>query len=307
MLNTGGQGQVSKRKRVKGKIGDPNDKPELKFCSCIDNGATVTYGNVYIPGVHGTSTLDARSSNSPQVWRPYWLQWPQEGTDFDERVGRRIKVKYLRIKGYATSSPYLIDQVRWRLVLYRTKRNFITVAGSLVEGYPMEWVYDLYRKTYNLEDATTSEAQLAAVNMYYMSFFNPLNMKDNDTKRRILMKGMFNPQSDIGNYKVPQHAITGSSGAGTAAMSVAGYTATGYMQRHFGGVDIGHVANMNASFPIDLTVTLNDNVDCSEYRYVLMIETDCIIGQTPLGEFDRDPSNANYIFSLVAQIYYTDD
>lgn len=305
MLNTGGQGQVSKRKRVKGKIGDPNQKPELKFCSCIDNSATGNYGCIYVPGIHGQSTGGGQTN--PQVWRPYYLQWPNEGTDFDERIGRRIKVKYLRIKGFATSSPYLIDQVRWRLVLYRTKKHYKEVAGSTAELYDMEWLYDLYRKKYNLENGTDSEAQLAAVQMYYMSFFNPLNMKDDDTKRRILMKGIFNPQADIGNYKVPLHNITGNSGAGTAQLAVTAHVIQGYMQRHFTGVDVGHVANMNCSFPIDLTVTLNDNVDCTEYRYVLVFETDCIIGQSPLGEFDRTSANANYIFGIVAQIYYTDD
>lgn len=298
---TGGQGQVSKRKRVKGKIGDPNDKPELKFCSCIDSSNTSQYVGAYFPGIHNNAL------SGPQVWKPYMLQWPAEGTGSDERVGKMIRVKYLRIKGYATSSPFLIDQVRWRLVLYRTKKNYITEGGLITEGYGMDWLYEMYRKTYNLDDNSVSEAQLACVNMYYMSYFNPDVMRDNDTKRRILMKGIFNPNEDIGNFTDPQHTITGSAGGGAASLVVPAHTIRGYFQRHFSGVDVGHVANMNCSFPIDLTVTLNDNVNVEDYRYVIVFESDCIIGQSPTGDFVRDPANANYIFALVAQIYYTDD
>lgn len=299
---TGGQGQVSKRKRVKGKIGDANSKPELKFCSCVDNSSTGSYALAYFPGVHNIANVQG-----PQLWKPYMLDWPQQGADKDERIGKKIRVKYLRVKGFAASSPLLIDQVRWRLVLYRTKKHYIETGGTYSEGYGMDWLKELYRKFYDMDTNSLSTNQLNCVLNYYVSYFNPQNMGDEDCKRRILLKGMFNPNADIGNYTQGNRSITGTVGNQNAALALGGSEWSGRFLLHFSGDDIGHVANMNAYFPIDLTVAMNDNIDTEEYRYLLVFETDCIVGENQAGSYNINISQANFIFGILPQIYYTDD
>lgn len=296
-METGGEGLISKRKRVRGKIGNPSKKPELKFCNVAILGDKYSIFNI--------NGVAARNIEVAGVWRPYPLNWPAVGAGSDQRIGKRIRVKYLRLKGFVASSPYLIQQVRYRIVLYRTKKHFSEDDG-VTEVYDEDWKHLIYNNYHTLDSADSAVIQRDTVHNFYMSFIDQQNMKDTDCKRRILIKGLLKPREDIGNYSNSSATITGTMGNQSIALTRSTFTSSGKFIKHF-AADINTVENMEAYFPIDLTVDLNDNVDCEEYRYVIMVESDVGIGQNAVGDYSYAQVSANYFFRFIPQIYYFDD
>lgn len=294
MISTGGDdGLVSKRKRVRGKVGDPSKHPELKKVNGFFNSELQADNGDWIIGAYWPSGTTKR------LWYPMPLEWPSHGTGSAQMVGKRIRVKMLRLKGFVLSSPFLIMQVRWRIVLYRCLKSFV----NSTETYNMNWVSYNYKKWYDMTSTDTGALQLAAWQNYYASFFDQEAINRRELKRRILVKGVLNPNEDIGNYRNALHEITG----GSNTLNVLPYYSTGVYQRHFEAQDVGNAMNMKSAFPIDVTVEMNDNVDCDQYRYILQIESDTVMGQTDQGAFATSQANANFIFYLVPQIYFTDE
>lgn len=327
MISTGGEGKVSGHKRLRGKIGNPYNAPELKTFNLMDtsNGSHIAYHQDVL-GVYISDTSDPFG-----VWKPIRTIWPPLGNTSHSRIGKRIKVKYLRIKGYVASSPFLITQVRWRLVLYRTLRNLV----NGIEVYNQAFLSSLYVSYRNPEDAqyggTSAALERSTVHNFYESIFNQDAMKVRDCKRRVLVKGLLKPSADIGDYKIPTNS--GPSGylrtvpvVGANEDTIAGQAAgtitraaqyntgvnievpiVGEYLLHNTTVGIDEEVNAKAFFPIDVTVTMNDNIDVAQYTYIFVFESDWGVGQNTGGYYGHTAEYSNYMFSFVPQIYYTDD
>lgn len=358
MITTGGEGKVPPRKRIRGKIGNPSSAPELKSHNLLVNGVDTNvtfYNRRNVFGVYnGTST---------GIWFPIAGQWPQEGSGSHQRIGNKIRVKMLRIKGLVGYSPYLITQVRYRIVLYRTRHipeyNFETFIAPLYSALSVYTGAD-----------TVATRQNSTTYNYYCSYFNNDVMKENEIKRRVLFRGMIKPQPDAPNFKLAAHNLPGefASSANPVQISyttdgkvwgsiytiqqgglgqetsyfntdsthptlgvnnVAAASTTsiqhipmgfavpeqvysGEFQKHYTYAqgEVGSAAdpvNNRGFFPIDLTVAMNDNIDCSKYDYVFVIEADWAIGQDPQGVFAADEAHSNFFIKFVPHIYYTDD
>lgn len=324
MISTGGEGKVSARKRLRGKIGDPSAHPELKQYNLVDasTGATLFYSSQLFYGIYVRE-----ESNAAGIWTPVPLRWPALSNSNSGRIGKRIRIKYLRLKGFIGSSPFLTNQVRYRLVLYRTRRNLVGTE----EVYDQAWLASLYHKYYNMESYATNTGLImnASVNNYYCSFFDPDALKAKDCKRRVLLKGIIKPSQDLGYYMwsandpgylrtVPTVGQNIDTITGQAAGSIQrgaqfqigpahDISVFGRRQKHNISGPIPSEVNCKAFFPIDVTVNMNDNVDCWEYRYVLVLESDWAIGQSDEGVYDIGQNVSNFILSLTPQIYFTDD
>lgn len=302
MISNGGDaGLVSKRKRIRGKVGDPSKHPELKMINGFNLGPATMYTGVNIYGTHPVT------SAVKTVWSPHMLQWPAVGAESYERIGKRIRVKMLRLKGCLLVSPFLIMQVRWRIVLNRCLKNYELVSGTEVEKYDMDWVKENYMNFHPMTYSAVEQQQEAAYLNYYATFFSKEAIEARELKRRILVKGVMNPASDIGNYTAENASVTGTIGDTNVVLTVGGHGYEGRFQHHIAGQGINAPVNMYAAFPIDVTVEMNDNVDCELYRYVLQIETDTVIGQNVNGSFSTGTTFSNFLFFLIPHIYYTDE
>lgn len=360
MISTGGEGKISAKKRLRGKIGDPSKKPELKQYNLMDTSEgdlSKLYQSVILHGVY----IPESHTDYKGIWRPLACNWPRPDVGMMGRIGKKIRIKYLRIKGYVAASPFLVTQVRYRLVLYRTRTNLV----NGVERYDQAWLKTLYKAYNNMEtdipEATIRAVQLCCTENYYMSVFDKDELKSKDCKRRVLLSGLLKPNADIGNYQILTGGIRLATGylstdnTDTIVGNVYGSTfqvgqqsATGYFNAptsgsiplptpsdnvelhlqhsaissttnsevvHMSGQFQKHVAeaalyddvNSRAFFPIDITVNMNDNVDCYEYRYVLVLESDWAVGQTPSGLFQPNVNASNFKMKICPQIYYFDD
>lgn len=305
ITNGGDAGLVSKRKRVRGKVGDPSRHAELKMINGFDLDPANMHSGSSIYGVH---LPNAGVGPAKVLWYPYKLEWPEVGAGPNNRVGKRIRVKMIRLKGFVHSSPFLITQVRWRIVLYRCLKHFEEEEGQQVERYNMGWVDWNYENFHNMElPNDPGDVQAAAVFNYYASYFNKEAIQRREIKRRILVKGVLNPSSDIGNYNNASHTFSGTLGDAQLFGQISSYKSTGTYQHHFSDLSISDPANMQAAFPIDITVEMNDNIDCELYRYVFQIESDTVIGQNAAGVFSTAINTSNFIFYIVPHIYYTDE
>lgn len=353
MITTGGEGKVPPRKRIRGKIGDPSSAPELKTHNLLrndDDPNDTFYSGTMIYGVW-TNTAEG-------LWYPTAGHWPTVGTGAHQRIGKKIRVKLLRLKGYVAYSPYLITQVRYRIVMYRTRR-----AGTYSHS---DWLVPMYSEFGDLNVPNNMNGwQNYCVRDYYCSFFDREYLKQHDIKRRVLFRGIIQPQPDIGNYKMQLAAwagmfaygdnasvvnslttgkecgtivLAGQSGSGgyfntssldTAVQNIQLNTSTslqnipmvfnepaktfsGEFQKHYvsgQGEDYDAVTpvNQRGFFPIDLTVHMNDNVDCEQYDYVFVVESDWCCGQNERGVFAHTKAKTNFNFFFIPQIYYTDD
>lgn len=327
MISTGGEGKISAKKRLRGKIGDPSTKPELKQYNLLDSSQgdlnrmydTVVFYGTYLP------------DNNSQfgVWEPLMCRWPPLGQGMSSRIGKRIRVKYLRIKGYVSASPFLTNQVRYRLVLYRTRAN--QVNG--VETYNQAWLASLYKHYHNYQDTDMSATalQTRAARNYYMSVFDKDSLQAKDCKRRVLCSGLLKPSADIGNYTIPANSATQGyfltkpdnapsnidTITGQAAgqiergaqfiTSVTDIPLRGTFQRHVATADLYEDVNAFSFFPVDITVSMNDNVDTYEYRYILVLESDWAIGQQETGLYSNGNAYSNFKMRICPQIYYFDD
>ena len=364
MIRTGGEGKVPPRKRMRGKIGNPSSAPELKTHNLLraDTDTNVTfYDGALVKGVY------TNSDNG--VWYPIVCNWPVVGTGAHQRIGNKIRVRLLRLKGYVSYTPYLITQVRYRIVLYRCKKvlNFTHV----------QWLAPMYSAFADIANSANVDAkQNACSTDFYAAFFNKTHMKQNEIKRRVLFRGMIKPQQDIGNFtnravqwtgeiapgeqptvisstsnttgkhwgKIWQRVQQGTlyesnsyfnndentvanpapdnvalaSGTSTALHHLVFQqnqpvtTYYGVFQWHYNTpngfvYDAYTAGNQRGFFPIDITVNMNDNVDCEEYRYVFVVESDWCIGQDPSGDFSNAEANSNFFFHFIPHIYYTDD
>lgn len=325
MISTGGEGKVSARKRLRGKIGDPSNHPELKHFNGFDTSVNADqfYKAVVVYGIYVREVNDYYG-----IYRPIPLRWPPLGPAASARIGKRIRIKYLRIKGYIAASPFLITQVRYRLVLYRLRQHLIEGA----EGYDQDWLSSLYEHWANLEEDNSSKViQRNVVRNYYTSYFDVDMLKAQECKRRVLLKGLLKPSADVPNYKIPasatnyfKHVPSGTpdnidgialgNQSGTFVHNSTSYTniqedvpLIGEYQLHNLVADLQTEINMKSFFPIDVVVNMNDNIDTWNYRYVLVMESDWGVGQNPSGYYDNMPESSNFIFYFIPQIYYTDD
>lgn len=357
MITTGGEGKVAPRKRLRGKIGNPSSAPELKTHNLlredVDSNETFYEMNL-TKGVYTNSTAG--------VWYPIVGHWPTVGTGVHQRIGNKIRVKLLRLKGYVSYSPYLITQVRYRIVLYRTK-NFANFTH-------LTWIIPMYSAFANIHGPNSVDGkQRACTADFYCSFFNKDYMRENEIKRRVLFRGMIKPQPDIGNFNVNGHQWIGEIAPGNDPTVVSTTTsgkhfgkiwtkvqqgtlyesnsyfnednatdaptnvtlgsstglhhipvainepqkqAFGLFQPHYsttnGSVyDAATAGNQRGFFPIDITVHMNDNIDCEKYKYVFVVESDWCIGQDLNGTFGFAENLSNFFISFIPQVYYTDD
>lgn len=324
MISTGGEGKISARKRLRGKIGDPSTHPELKQFNLFDSSANQGqfYATLMFYGIYA-----AESTNAAGIWTPVACRWPLLSTGTSGRIGKRIRVKYLRIKGYVASSPFLMTQVRYRLVLYRSRKNL----DGQNEVYNQAWLAGLYHKYMNMESnsANSEVMQKACAQNYYESFFDPDALHSRDCKRRVLFKGLLKPSPDPGNFRwlandtgylrtVPIVGANIDTITGQAAGSLtreaqfqtgpgANINLSGAYQLHNSDAAIATEVNSKAFFPIDITVNMNDNIDTWEYRYIFVLESDWAVGRDGSGNYDHSTAVSNFILSLTPQIYYTDD
>lgn len=351
MITTGGEGKVPPRKRVRGKIGNPRNAPEIKMHNLWNNVTDTAQSYYSNRNIIGVFTQEDRNS----VWWPLQTYWPTVGNTQFNRIGRKIRVKFLRLKGFVYYSPYLITQVRYRIVLYRCK-TAQTFNHSV-------WLQSLYACFNPLTDANSvDDMEGRCVFNYYMSWFDNDKLRELDCKRRVLYKGLIKPQADIGNYNNNSMQMNSTVGSETSIISSDTYgkvfgpmatnsaQANGYFngataatvnpnistetstlvndlpikttipqitwfgkfQQHYSSgnpsaYDAVTPGNQRGFFPIDVTVDMNDNIDCEEYSYVFVVESDWCIGQDAAGSFGYVKARTNFGLTFTPQIFYTDD
>lgn len=238
METTGGEGKISGRKRLRGKIGNPSTAPELKMHNLINVGDDTAQTLWIDRAFYGSFTRDDTG-----VWYPWKCNWPQMGISNHTRIGKNIRVKYLRVKGYVAYSPYLITQVRYRIVLYRHEPFGILSYDSFTQK--------LYSNAANMNENGLNSLQIQdrCCFNYYCGEFSKIFLKDNGIKRRVLAKGVIKPQADVPDFYNNNGQLVYS----------------GQFLKHRDAS--GHVAsqdqpsNSRGFFPIDITVNMNDRVE----------------------------------------------
>lgn len=224
------------------------------------------------------------------VYMPVPLIYPNTGTTSLNRIGAKIFMKYLRLKGYFTLMNRMVCPIRWRLCLVRVDFNSdvqVTINQSWYLGH------------FLFSDTTVQTQNSSVENALSWSrhnFYKKVKDVNDDTfKRKVIASGFFPAVNTHMNYD-GQFAGTSGDKAMSGAVSFKGYNGLAAVDQ------LGFI-------PVDVTVKLFDGVDCSRNlrRYYLVLETDNCIGY----DDDLTPTTwhlASSVLRLSVQglVYFTD-
>lgn len=224
------------------------------------------------------------------VYMPVPLQYPSAGTSATNRIGSKIYMKYLRLKGYFTLMNRMVSPIRWRLCLIRVDFNSDIQVSITQNWYLGHFLFvDSALQTQNTSVET-------ALSWSRHNFYKKVKDVNDDTfKRKVIASGFFPAVNTHMNYD-GQFAGTSGDKAMSGTFSFNGYNGS-------------HAVDMLGYVPVDVTVKLFDGVDCIRNlrRYYLVLETDNCVGY----DNDLTPRTWNLAssvlrLSLQSLVYFTD-
>lgn len=284
-----GSAFTKKRKRMKGT--NSTKKVEIKQWNPRYIGEGDTYNGVtlYNLQLYSNDTPVAGSS-----WMPFQIHMPSVGTNFYQRIGKSIFLKYLRFKGYIRVYNKAVVGCRWRLRLIRTNNyEFESPAGRGVAA--IKKYVGHYKNAEAPQDADFTDVA-TMWNMTRHNFYKTIKNVDNDNiiQSKIIASGYI-PVSSVATLSEIRGTLTGNS---AGAISLTSKT-------HNAVLDNGFYC-----IPLDVKVKCNDYVVEGDIRYYYVLETDCGvgIGYSNDGGLGRSLSTEQALFELSFFIrgYFTD-
>lgn len=282
------QSGANRVKGVKRLRGDASKMgPEVKKYNAFETGANqqaLLTSHDFVNVVHGNSV-----STSVNYY-PMYLNWPTIGNTDHQRVGSRINLKAFRFKGWITLQPNQLTQIRWRMVLCR-----LDIPANVTVGFAQE----RYLRQYTNSDFTlpsTTFDQTTYMTWARHNFYKKFkDVSNKDFKAKVIASGVLPPTS---TYKKMYMHLSGSIAGQNASLITM-------------SADPAYVMNVHAAnagyLPFDVTVKINDNIDCDKdlRRYYIVLECDTGYGWndtgTPVG------TNPGILINCYARTYFTDE
>lgn len=243
------------------------------------------YGNNTYDSYDFVNNLFGRHNGTGTNFYPQEIKWPVAGTQQGSRIGARIDFRALRLKGWITLAPDQVKQIRWRLCLCR------------IDMPPSTFDFDshAYLTQFSNADTTvpTTFDQTRLNSFCRHNFYKKFKNVDNDSfKWKVLASGCLPPTNQ---YRKLFLHLSGTVNGSTAMLQTSSDSFT------------SDIHTENAGYiPIDVTVAINDTVDCIGgcRRYFVVLEADCGFGWTNQGAADQ--SEIGVLLNFYARGYYTD-
>lgn len=245
-----GASVAQKRKRVPG--ANHVKKNEVKIVNLADGAvpqdgiSSMTLSSIY---------LSTASNRNYGAWYPVKLVWPNTGTGAGQRLGDKIFMKYIRIKGSIGVMNRVLCGIRWRLRLVRTENmGFTEGALNAINSY-----LEFFKATLSTSLSGTVQFIQEAKNAKHNFYFMYKNVeKRNLASTKVIASGYFPPSNYVREGVDIQ---SGSSGTVTHTLTIAPLLSSSYY-----------------SVPLDIKLKCNDWIDCSSVNYHLVLETDFPFG-----------------------------
>lgn len=255
-----GSSFARKRKRMKG----TNAKKliEVKQWNPRYTGDNDSFDSCCMYNLCSNSCISPTGASS---WMPFKMNWPQNGTNSYNRIGKSIFLKYLRFKGYVRVYNLAVHGIRWRLRLIRADGfKFLEPSGQgiqLIKQYLNVWKAGQYPSQDTEFSVATSVAGMTRHNFY--KAFKDVQY-NNILQTKVIASGYI-PVSSPATVG----ATTGTI-AGSETSTVALFTKTVNQTFNEGFYNV----------PIDVKVKCNDNVNVDDITYYYVLETDFGVGIT---------------------------
>lgn len=245
--NTHG-GATKKRKRMPGT--NHSLKPEIKQVNWFladsnnDTNRTGYAASTFYSSASSTLTGDLL------FWRIIPLPFPYNSSSPGGRIGSKVQYLYARFKGYLHVSHCCNQDIRWRMVLYRTDDNNLDTNNQNTA----------WSKLYNnMQSVATTDADAAYTNWQHNFYKKVWNVNaESWCKHKVIASGVV-PRA----FKAQRQKLF-AVGSGT-------------------NYQLGIIWDMNQepygalNIPIDTKVKLYDTVD-SNVKYYISFESDCPVG-----------------------------
>lgn len=280
-----GVNRVRGVKRFRGDKGKPG--PEIKKYNCL---ASEELAQTTLTSYDFVNNIRPSASDLNPAYLPVAINWPLDGSRPEQRIGSRITLNAIRFKGWVSPHSMQVVQIRWRLILFRIDGLPGATFNMDQAGYIQQWSNGddtLPGATFNLQTYGSY-----CRHNFYKKF---KNVDNKDFKAKVIAQGCLPPQAD---YKRLQLQLTGTIAGNQAVMSTVNAANPSFLispgQENFGYM------------PIDVTVKINDTVDCEKNlrRYFVVLESDVGYGWSTAGA----PQNgsAGMVINMYARAYFTD-
>lgn len=280
-----GYNSVKGVKRLRG--GKSKLGPEVKKYNAFGTDAltqsTLTSHDFVNTIYGGTPTV------SPNYY-PLVLNWPTIGSGEFQRVGSRINLRAIRFKGWITLSSTQATQVRWRMVLFRLE---VPVGADL--DVDQVTYLSQYSNADIVVPSSSFDSDLYASFARHNFYKKFKNVDNKDFKAKVIASGVL-PSS--ANVKKLQFSLLGNMGQQQIGLSTASQTTNVIVKKH---------ENNFGYLPLDVSVKINDNVDCDKglRRYFVCFECDCGYGFSDwLAPLQSKPS---MLVNCYARAYFTEE
>lgn len=240
---------TKKRKRMPGT--DSSRKPELKTWDPLNpNSSKDVYVQYNLLNNASLATGEGLPAYTQCSWQPVLLNMPNVGTGPVQRVGDRILWKFLKIKGYVMCCRNLQQPINWRLILFRVEKDFQS------DSVTRTWYLNHYKMAITTNVTTAANSVPFCQQNYYIKINDP--DQNLGWKRKVIASGSCPVTSNIYSADL----ILRDQG-------------TGYDSYPYFGNNVVANGNVGMTFPIDVTININDNVEQNTIAYYLLLEVDC--------------------------------
>lgn len=276
-LNAGASYSKGK-KRMRGEL---VKGPEIKkWNAFMGSGQTLS-------SINFVNTLIAAGANTANSYVPQTIVYPSAGNSDSYRVGNRINLLGIRFKGWIAIASDQIMQIRWRLNLVRVDipdQSFVFSRVSYLQQFE------------NADTSVPSSFDIASFGTFSRhNFYKKFKDVNNKAfKCKTLASGVVPATND---YRRIRLSLLGSIAGQTASLNTTTQNPS----------YVGTIRSEPAGYiPIDISVKLNDTVDClaNLRRYYVVLETD--VGYGWDGEGAASGSDPALVFNMYARGYYTD-
>ena len=276
---------VKRRKLVSSK--GLNKRPEVKQCNWILSS--------YSYDAMTLTPYDLDLSGNNHIYRPYYLIGmfkPNTGAEEYERVGNKINVKWIRLKGYISVFDQLISTVRLKFFLVRSYGRSIADVSTFFNNW-------------EVVDYTKSDVWAIMTAMrhnYYKATFNATNLgRDKGVVMSKICEIKINPSShSMTGNGVGAHDIPVATIQGQAVQQVPKYLEQ--KQFEYEAVD---------NIPFDVRVSVQETIDCTRDYYYLYVMQDypyCTTYNTVKNStyYPYATKSRGYEANFFCRYYYTD-
>lgn len=266
------------KKRMRGDI---IKGPEIKKYNCLAGSNNYT--------AYDFTNLIRSPAPTVSAFAPLIFSWPNLGSSVAQRIGNRINLLGFRMKGWLTLSATQLKMIRWRFVLVRLDMP----TGNLnfdQAAYLSQWL----NSSPEVPSTTFNQEEYESFSRH--NFYKKFRDVDNKSfKTKVIASGTLPATTEYNKLHI---ALAGTTGQNAT-----------YLQSRADNVSyvMGLQSGNMGYIPIDVTVKLNDTVDCTtnNRRYYLVFEADCGYGWTEEGVPSKD--HVGVIANVYCRGYYTDE